>query len=218
MNKMIKVAIADDHKLFREGIRFLLDQMENIELMFEASNGEELIKGLETNKTDVVLMDLEMPVLDGIDTLKQIRPLYPEMGIIILTTYNDSKMVAYLMELGANSYLLKDTDPETVQRAIESVYREGYYFTREVSKAMLTGLKGNTRKKPVLKDNVVLTAREMEVLELICQEYTAKEIADKLFISHRTAEGHRRNLIEKLGVKNTAGLIVKAIKEGIITV
>ncbi|MCE7993434.1 MAG: response regulator transcription factor [Roseivirga sp.] len=215
---MIKVAIVDDHKLFREGIHFLIEQMEDVELVFEASNGKELLSKLEDIQTDVLLLDLDMPDMDGIEALKILRPQYPELGVIILTTYSDTKMIAYLMELGANSYLLKDTDPETLQRAIESVYREGYYFTKSVSQAMLTGLKGHARKKPVLKNNISLSPREIEVLELICQEYTAKEIAEKLFISPRTAEGHRRHLIEKLGVKNTAGLIVKAIKEGIVNI
>ena len=215
---MIKVAIADDHRLFREGIHFLLDQMGDIELIFEAASGNELIQKLEQQEIDVLLLDLEMEDMDGMEAIKIIRPQYPELGIIILTTYSESKMMAYLMELGANGYLLKDAEPETLQRAIESVYHEGYYFTREVSRAMITGLKSPARKKPLLKNNVVLSAREIEVLQLICQEYTAKEIADKLFISPRTAEGHRRHLIEKLGVKNTAGLIVKAIKEGLVEV
>ncbi|MBO3698068.1 response regulator transcription factor [Roseivirga sp. E12] len=215
---MIQVAICDDHQLFREGIRFLLDQMTDVDLLYEAANGEELMKKLEEEQPNVLLLDLEMPDLDGVETLKRIRPLYPDLGVIILTTYSDTKMVAYLMELGANSYLLKDCDAETLQRGIQSVYHEGYYFTREVSKAMLGGLKGNARKKPELKNNVKISERELEVLELICQEYTTREIAEKLFISHRTAEGHRKNLIEKLGVKNTAGLIVKAIKEGVIEI
>jgi len=215
---MIKVAITDDHQLFREGIRFLLDQMGNIDLIFEAASGRELIEKLPETSVDVLLLDLEMDEMDGVEAIKQIRPQYPDLGIIILTTYSEHKMMAYLMELGANSYLLKDAEPDTLKRAIESVYHEGYYFTREVSKAMITGLKSPARKKPLLKSNVVLSAREIEVLQLICQEYTAKEIAEKLFISPRTAEGHRRHLIEKLGVKNTAGLIVKAIKEGIVEV
>ena len=215
---MIKVAITDDHKLFREGVRFLLDQMGDMELVFEAASGIELIDKLPENQVDVLLLDLEMEGMDGVEVIKRIRPEYPDLGIIILTTYSENKMMAYLMELGANSYLLKDTEPDVLQRAIESVYHEGYYFTRDVSKAMITGLKSTARKKPVLKNNVTLSPREVEVLELICREFTAKEIAEKLFISQRTAEGHRRHLIEKLGVKNTAGLIVKAIKEGIISI
>ena len=215
---MIKVAIADDHKLFREGIRFFIDQMEDADLVFEASSGRELIEKLEHQQIDVLLLDLEMEDMDGVEAIKMIRPQYPDLGIIILTTYAENKMMAYLMELGANSYLLKDTEPQTLKRAIEAVYHEGYYFTREVSKAMITGLKNPARKKPVLNNNIALSAREIEVLQLICQEYTAKQIAEKLFISPRTAEGHRRHLMEKLAVKNTVGLIMKAIREGIVEV
>jgi DNA-binding NarL/FixJ family response regulator len=215
---IISVVLTDDHTLFREGVGYLLGQMEGIDLVYETSSGTELMEKLQTSVPDVLLLDLDMPDPNGIETLKEIRPEYQDMGIIILTTYDDPKMMAYLMELGANCYLLKDCDPETLERAIIGVYNEGFHFTKEVSKAMLTGLKGHQRKKPLLKNNIVLTSREIEVLELICKEYTAKEIADKLFISTRTAEGHRRHLIEKLGVKNTAGLIVKTIKEGIIEV
>lgn len=216
---MIKVAIADDHKLFREGVRFMLDQMYDIEYVYEASNGRELLQEFQLKgPPDVVLLDLDMPELDGIETLKVIEMEYREVGVIILTMYEDRKMIAYLMELGANGYLLKDTNHEELQKAIEAVYREGMYFNNMVSKAVLSGLQSNNQRKPTLKNNYVITAREKEVLELICQGMTAKEIADKLFISHRTAEGHRRKLIEKLGVRNTAELIVKAMKEGLVNV
>lgn len=215
---MIKVVLTDDHNLFRQGIRYLLSLMEGIDLIYETSGGNELIEKLETEVPDILLLDLDMPQPNGIETLKRIRPIYPDLGVIILTTYNDPKMMAYLMELGANSYLLKDCEAETLERAIRGVYHEGYYFTKEVSTAMLKGLKGHSRKKPVLDNKNTLTEREVEVLQLICEEHTAKEIADRLFISIRTAEGHRRHLIEKLGVKNTAGLIVKSIKEGIVNI
>ena len=215
---MIKVVLTNDHNLFRQGIRYLLSLMEGIDLIYETSGGNELIEKLETEVPDVLLLDLDMPEPNGIETLKRIRPIYPDLGVIILTTYNDPKMMAYLMELGANSYLLKDCEAETLERAIRGVYHEGYYFTREGSAAMLKGLKGHSRKKPVLDNKNTLTEREVEVLQLICEEHTAKEIADRLFISIRTAEGHRRHLIEKLGVKNTAGLIVKSIKEGIVNI
>lgn len=215
---MIRVAIADDHKLFREGLRFLMDQMNDLDVVLEASNGRELLDEIRSHNPDILLLDLDMPEVDGLEVLKELRPEMPDLGIIILTMHSDSKMVAYLMELGANSYLLKDTSPEEFHKAITSVMEEGFYFNKMVSQAMLTGLKGQSKKKPTLGYNEALTSREVEVLELICQEFTAKEIADKLFISHRTVEGHRKNLIEKLGVKNTAGLIVKAIKEGIIEV
>ncbi|OEK00278.1 hypothetical protein BFP97_01560 [Roseivirga sp. 4D4] len=214
----IQVAIADDHKLFREGIHFLIDQMEGISICFEVADGKELIIRLKEEVPDVLLLDLDMPEMDGIEVLKEVRSLYSSMGVIILTMHSDAKMIAYLMELGANGYLMKDTSPEELEQAIRSVKEEGFYFNKAVSEAMLGGLKNHSPKKPVLKNNVTLTSREIEVLELICQEYTAKEIAEKLFISPRTAEGHRRSLIEKLGVKNTAGLIVRAVKEGLIDI
>lgn len=215
---MIKIAIADDHKLFREGLRFLVDNMEGVEVIIEAANGKELLASPLLAEADILLLDLDMPEMDGLEALKQLRPTRPDLGIIILTMHSDTKMIAYLMELGANSYLLKDTSPDEFHKAIFSVKKEGFYFSQMVSQAMLNGLKGNSRKKPGLNNQEELTSREVEVLELICQEFTAKEIAEKLFISHRTVEGHRKNLIEKLGVKNTAGLIVKAIKDGLIEV
>jgi len=132
--------------------------------------------------------------------------------------HDDPKMISYLMELGANGYLLKDTSPDEFRKAIFGVFQEGFYFNQIVSTAMLSGLKSTQKTKPTLKNNSRLTEREVEVLQLICEEHTAKEIAEKLFISPRTAEGHRKNLIEKFGVRNTAGLIVKAIKEGIVTI
>ncbi|MBO6763264.1 MAG: response regulator transcription factor, partial [Roseivirga sp.] len=130
---MIKIAIADDHKLFREGLRFLMDQMDDLEVVFEASNGKELLEQMENHEPDVLLLDLDMPEVDGLEALKQLRPKFPNLGIIILTMHSDSKMVAYLMELGANSYLLKDTSPEEFRKAISSVIQEGFYFNKMVS-------------------------------------------------------------------------------------
>lgn len=215
---MIRVALADDHKLFREGVRFLLRNMDGLELVLEASDGVTLLEAIPAHKPDVLLLDLDMPKMDGVEVLKRLRLEKSDLGVIILTMHNDNKLIAYLMELGANGYLLKDIDREELEQAISSVYHEGFYFNKQVSHAMLGGLKSHNHKKPRFGHNVVLTNREIEVLELICQELTAKEIADKLFISPRTAEVHRKNLISKMGVRNTAGLIVKAIKQGIIDV
>ncbi len=195
---MIKVAITDDHKLFRVGIRYLIDEMNDIELVLETSGGQELLDRLEGMdvKPDVLLLDLDMPGMDGVQTLKILRSQYPELGVIILTNYSDPKMMVYLMELGANGYLLKDTDPETLQRAIESVYREGYFFTRGMSKATLTG-QPKQIKNPFEKSDVTVTQRELEVLELICQEMTAKERVEGHQLDHETVEKHRKLLLQK---------------------
>ena len=193
---MIKVAIADDHKLFREGIRFLLDQTSEMYLMFEASGGQQIIKELEQKVPDVLLLDLEMPDTDGIEVLKQIRPLYPSLGIIILTTYNDNKMMAYLLELGANSYLIKDTNPETLRRTIVSVSKEGHYFTNEM--AMAKEIKLNPLKAPVLSHNLRLTQREIEVMELLCQESINKASVANHYLDHAVIEQCRKLLGSKM--------------------
>jgi len=214
--KAIQVAITDDHRLFREGLAFMIDRMDDIEMLFETEDGEQLLNKLQTVIPDILLLDLDMPDFNGIEVFKRIKPIYRDLRVIILSTHTDPKMVAYLMELGANSYIFKDTEPHLLEKAIKAVYAEGYYFTKEVSEAMLMGLKGHTRKVPRLKGGESLSDREIEVLSLLAQGDNAKEIAEKLFISDRTVEGHRRRMIEKLGVKNTAGLVAKAIREGFL--
>lgn len=215
---MIKLALVDDHTLFRQGIKLLLEEIEGVELIIEASNGQELLNALESQVPDIVLLDLEMPVLNGIETSKILKEKFSEVGIIILTMYDDEQMIAHLMELGANGYLLKDTNQEELEKAIQSVHDSQFYFNDFVSKALLSGVKSKRKTDPKIGNNIDVTRRESEVLQLICEELTTQEMADKLFLSPRTVEGHRQNLIEKFGVKNTAGLIIRAIKLGFITV
>ena len=213
---MIKVIIADDHKLFRQGIAVLLEDMEDVSLIDDVGNGNELLAALKDELPDIVLLDLDMPGKNGIEVLEEIRQQYAELGVIVLTAVDDTKMIVHLMELGANGYLFKSTSHEEVENAIRSVYREGFYFNKSVSQAMLGSLKKPQRKKPTLKNNVTLSSREVEVLELICQEYTAKEIGEKLFISPKTVETHRMNLMSKLGAKNSVGMIKIAIENELL--
>jgi len=217
--KVITVGIADDHSLFREGIRLILRDFDNIELTLEAENGRDLLTKLKNGIPDVLLLDLEMPEMDGIETLKTLKSdaAYYEIKVIILTMHKEERMITYLMELGANGYIMKDTEPREIEQAIRTVYEEGFYFSDEVSHAMLQGLKQKTKKPPKIGDNYHLTEREKEVLKLIAKGLTTAEIGEKLFISTRTVEGHRKNLLSKLGARNTASLIMKAIKEGLIS-
>lgn len=215
---MIKIAIADDHQLFREGIKFLIDQMTNISTICEAGSHQELFDCLATQKVDLILMDLEMPEMEAADALRKINSDFPDIKVIILTMFNDIKMMSYLMELGVNSYLVKDTNSEELQKAIETVYQEDYYIHPHLATALLYGIKSKQRKRPTVRKGEAISEREKEVLEMICQGLTAKEIAEKLFISQRTAEGHRKRLLAKFDVKNTASLIVKAIKMEIVTI
>ncbi len=215
---MIKLALVDDHTLFRQGIKLLLEDMDSVELIIEGSNGRELLDAMEDQVPDIILLDLEMPVLNGIETSKIIKEKYEDTGIIILTMYDDEQIIAHLMEIGANGYLLKDTTEEELHKAIHSVHDNQFYFNDFVSKALLSGVKAKRKPQPKIGNNIEVTRRESEVLQLICEELTTQEMADKLFLSPRTIEGHRQNLIEKFGVKNTAGLIIRAIKLGFISV
>ncbi len=214
----IKLGLIDDHNLFREGIKSLLNKMSNISLILEAISGTDLLTKLNTDVPDVILLDLEMEDMNGVDTTLKLQEMYPDLKIIILTMHKEERMISYLMEVGANGYLLKDTNQIELEEAIKSVYEKGFYFNSFVSEALLKGLKHKITKPPRIGKDYHLTSRELEVLELVTQELTTAEIAEKLFLSVRTIEGHRKNLMSKLGVKNTAGLIIKAVKEKIISV
>ncbi|GGB07289.1 MULTISPECIES: response regulator transcription factor [Mucilaginibacter] len=214
--KPIKIAIADDYTIYRDGLKIGLTQDENLEVMLEAGDGEDLIKGIETNMPDVIIMDLKMPVMDGMEATKHIKKKYPDMKILVVTMYDDEKFVIHLMEIGANGYLLKNAEAEEIRKAIYSVHETGYYFNNIVSNALLKKLviKGNI--KPSFKEGVELTEREQDVLKLICAEKTANEMGKQLFLSPRSVEGIRQRLIDKVGVRNTAGLVMFAVKNGII--
>jgi DNA-binding NarL/FixJ family response regulator len=212
----IKVAIADDYKIFREGLKVSLTLDENIEVISEAENGEELLAAFEKNIPDVVIMDLKMPVMDGMEATQIIRRKFNGIKILVVSMYDDDKFVIHLMEIGANGYLFKNAEPDEIRKAIHSVHESGYYFNDIVNKALLKKLviKGNI--KPSFKPNVDLSDRELEVLKLICEEKTAAEIAKIIFLSPRSVEGIRQRLIEKIGVRNTAGLVLYASKNGIV--
>ncbi|WPV00542.1 response regulator transcription factor [Mucilaginibacter sp. cycad4] len=214
--KPIKIAIADDYTIYRDGLKIGLTQDENLEVILEAADGEDLIKGIETNMPDVIIMDLKMPVMDGMEATKLIKKTYPDIKILVVTMYDDEKFVIHLMEIGANGYLLKNAEAEEIRKAIYSVHETGYYFNSIVSNALLKKLviKGNI--KPSFKEGVELTEREQDVLKLICAEKTANEMGKQLFLSPRSVEGIRQRLIDKVGVRNTAGLVMFAVKNGII--
>lgn len=215
MNK-IKYAIADDHKIFRRGIIAALADTPELKLVLEAENGKELLNGLIKNKPDVILLDLKMPEMDGIEAAQQIRKTDDEVKIIVISMYDEDKYVIHLMELGANGYLLKNAEPEEIKTAIFSAYENGYYFNDFMNRALLKKITHKAQIKPIFNKNVELTNREIEVLKLICQELTANEIANQIFLSPRTVEGIRTKLLEKIGVKNTAGLVMYAVKNKIV--
>ncbi len=212
----IKIAIADDYKIYREGLKVGLSSDENLEVMMEADNGEDLMKALETTSPDVIIMDLKMPIMDGMEATKAVRKKYPAIKVLVVTMYEDDKFIIHLMENGANGYLLKNTEPDEIIKSIYAVHENGYYFNDVVNKALLKKLVLKNNFKPSFNQNVELTERELEVLKLICEEKTAAEIGKEIFLSPRSVEGIRQRLIEKVGVRNTAGLVMFAIKSGIV--
>lgn len=212
----IKIAIADDYKIYRDGLKVGLSADENLEVVAEADNGEDLLKLLEQISPDVILMDLKMPIMDGMEATKVVRKKYPAIKVLVITMYEDDKFIIHLMENGANGYLLKNTEPEEIRKSIYSVHENGYYFNDVVNKALLKKLVLKNNLKPSFNQNVELSEREMEVLKLICEEKTAAEIGKEIFLSPRSVEGIRQRLIEKVGVRNTAGLVMFAVKNAIV--
>ncbi|MBN8851149.1 MAG: DNA-binding response regulator [Sphingobacteriales bacterium 50-39] len=213
---VIKVAIADDHKIFRKGVILSLRPYSAIKFVQEAENGQELLDGLAASEPDVVLMDLRMPLKDGIETTKIIAKQYPSIHIIALTMYEDERFVSHMMEIGANGYLLKSADPSEIKRAIIEVATKGYYLNNFVNRILLKKSHTRTKVIPSLNTEITLNDREREVVRYICMEYTAQEIAQKIDVSPRTVEAIKDRLMERFGAKNTAGLVFFAVKNNLI--
>lgn len=215
MNRPIKVAIADDHALFRAGVRTSLMGKKDVELIAEADNGMQLLNLLKHIDPDVILLDIQMPIMDGIQTLPEIRKLYPHIKVIILSMHNDHSMISKLMEIGANSYLTKNSDSETIYQAIRTCYEQEFFFNELTNKALLSGLR-TKRTEPGTPQEINLSDKEVTILKLMCEEKTTKEIADIVEISPRTVEAIRDKLKTKTGAKSMAGLVMYALKSGII--
>lgn len=215
---IIKVAIADDHQIFRKGVILSLRQYNNIKFVMEAENGEDLIQKVSDNedRPEVILMDLKMPVKDGIETTKYLNKHFPAIRIIILTMYEDERFVGHLMDSGANGYLLKSTEPSEIKKAISDVMRTGFYLNNFVNKVLIKKNYAKQKFNPNLNSEVVISEREKEVLTLVCMEYTAQEIAQKMEISARTVEAIKDRLMERFGVKNSVGLVFYAMKNSLI--
>ena len=212
----IKVIIADDHVLFRAGVKTALGTKKDIRLIGEADNGQQLIHLLKHMQPDVILLDIQMPLMDGITTLPEIKKLYPHIRVIMLTMHNDHSMISKLMELGANAYLTKNSDSEVIYEAVKSCYVNEYYFNDLTNKALLDGLRTKRNNDNFINTEVKLTDKEKHILRLICEEKSTKEIADMVDLSPRTVEAIRDKLKSKTGAKSMAGLVMYAIKACII--
>lgn len=216
--KPINLAIADDHKIFRNGLKSTLEDCPDLKLLIEASNGKELIGQLAANTPDVILMDIKMPEMDGMQTTAYIHQHFKQIKVLALSMHNEDKYIVDMMKAGASGYLLKNAEPEEIIEAIATVYNKGFYFNEHLSVTLIKQLVGPGSYNEAPGQNVDLNDREIEILKLVCQEYSNQEIADKIFLSVRTVEGYRARLFEKTGSKNLVGLVIFAIKKGIISV
>jgi DNA-binding NarL/FixJ family response regulator len=215
-NGKIKVIITDDHALFRTGVKASLSHYTDIEMIGEAENGMQLLNLVKFLHPDVILLDIQMPIMDGIATLPEVKKILPDARIVMLTMNDDVSMISKLMEIGANSYLTKNSDSETIYEAIKTVHEKEYYFNEYTNKALLTGLRNKRTIDTSAPEDAELSEKELQVLKLMCDEKSTKEIADIVDISPRTVEAIRDRLKMKTGAKTTAGLILYAVKHGIV--
>jgi DNA-binding NarL/FixJ family response regulator len=209
--EIAKIIIVDDHLIFRKGLLAILNELDNVKVVGEASNGSDLLELLKNQTTDIIFMDIKMPVMGGIEATKKVLAKYPHIKIIALTMFEEISYFNEMIEAGASGFLLKKTSTEELEKAIDLVLSDESYFSEEFMNSI------NKYMKPKQKDtSIVLTDREKEVLELICKGFSNAEIAKKLGVSTRTIDGFRAKLFEKTGAKNAPNLVMFAIKHGLI--
>ncbi len=209
----IRILLVDDHQIILDGLRSLLKGVNNIQVIGDALNGEEALHTLQVLTADLVLMDIDMPILNGIDATMRIKEEFPHTKVLILTVHNESSLIRNLISIGADGYLLKNSCKEELLDAIYKVQSGEKYFSSEVTLSLMQ--EDNSRDE-LLKSDIEFTKRELDVLRLLADGCTNKEIGEKLFISHRTVDTHRTNIMKKVGVNNVAGLISFAIKNNLV--
>lgn len=218
MNKNITIALVDDEDLILEGINLILSNVQHINVGITSNSGDDFIHALEgvdtTHFPDVVLVDIQMQPMDGFELVELLKNNYPDLKIIVLSSHYKSNILGYMIKLGVSAFIPKASNKEHLINTIKSVYQYGVFLTQE-DQQMLISHMNSKPKKPIFSYNESLSEREIDVLKLICKELTNQEIADQLFLSKRTVEGHRQRILEKVGAKNTVGLIVYAIAMGI---
>jgi DNA-binding NarL/FixJ family response regulator len=215
---LIKIAIADDHKIFRDGIKMALAGKENLKMLWEAEDGKDLMHKVAIKKPDVLLMDIRMPEIDGINAIEMLRKEYEDIKIIVLTMYDDQQMINKMMEMGANAYLTKTTDPEEIYEAILTCMNDDFYFNSLVNNAVMGKLiqKKNVRQHYGSTIPVNFNEKEIKILQLLAQDKTTEEVSKTIFLSPRTIETIRQNMKTKVGAKTIAGLIMYGMRNKLI--
>lgn len=216
LTEPIKVAIADDHKIFRDGIRMALSGKEFLKIIWEAEDGKDLMHKIKIKMPNVLLMDIRMPEMDGINAISLLRKEYEEVKIIVLTMYDDQEMISKMMEMGANAYLTKTTDPEEIYNAILTCMNDDFYFNDLVNKAVLMKLQLKKNAKQYYPNPVKFNEKEIKILRLLAEDKTTDEISKEVYLSPRTIETIRQNMKTKAGVKTIGGLVMYGMKNRLI--
>ncbi len=213
MKRPIRIVIADDYSMFREGVHLMLEKQDELIITGEAGDGSELLKVVHETKPDLVIIDIEMPVMNGIEATQAIKKEFPQTGVIALTMFSDDHLIADMVEAGASGYLLKSTTKEELIEAVKAVHEGHLYFCNKTSLRL---------SKMIAKSKTLHTApkaefneKEIQIIKLICEQYASKEIAEKTSLTHRTVEKYRDHIMEKTGARNMAGIVIYAIREGI---
>ncbi len=214
----IQVAIADDHKIFRDGIKLALSNREKIKIIWEAENGKELLHKISIKKPDVLLMDIRMPEMDGINAIEMLRKEYDDVKIIVLTMYDDQQTISKMMENGANAFLTKTTDPDEIYHAILTCMNDEFYFNQLVNNAVMGKLMQKKRARNQYDDrnDISFSEKELKILQLLGDDKTTDEISKIVFLSPRTIETIRQNMKNKVGAKTIGGLLVYSMRRKMI--
>ena len=215
---MLRVGIVDDHLLFRRSMTLLINSFNGMSVVFDAANGLIFLDKLKNNIVDVVLLDIQMPVMDGYATCKQLLKDFPEIKILVVSQLSTRESIHKIMELGAHGYFTKNTDPEQLESALKNVHEKGFYFGLElgtVIKEAMLWEKHQPKKTPNSRE--LLSEREIQIIKMICKEMRSKEIADKLFINIRTVESHRNHIMDKTDSKNFIGVVLYALRNEILS-
>ena len=216
MKNNISIVIADDHEIFRDGLALMLSKQDTVTLVGQAGDGEELLRLVEEHQPDMVLIDIKMPRMDGISAARIILQQNPHLKIIALSMFEEENLIVEMLEAGAKGYLLKNADKKEILEAIFTVYEGNIFYCKHTTArlaAMIVKSKFDPQKK---NPDALFTEREKEIIRLICRQNTAQEIGEHLFLSKRTVEGYRTRILEKMDVKNTAGVVVFALKNNMI--
>jgi DNA-binding NarL/FixJ family response regulator len=213
----IQIVIVDDHEIVRDGIKVLLEDEPGMDIIAEAETGKEAVRMCEKIQADLIIMDITMPEMDGIEATRIIKEKYSDIKILALTMLSEDQHIRKMIKAGASGYILKSSGKQELIKAIKTIIDGKHYFSNDATQAILQELVSPEVKRVKEDDEVHITERELEVLQLIVNEFTNQEIADKLFVSVRTVDAHRRNLLQKTGAKNTAGLVKYALQNNLFS-